>query len=170
MADLSEVWDALIKAEATVYEWTEDGIAVGTQVIKLGDDFLLTVDDTDGFQIIRSDSITGTCGLASQDEYDEDQAIREASDTEGFFGIVGIPGSQYHAFDWFATEDEADDWTSKTYDATRASSPVIGILESRVVPAIDVLDEKYRDGNRVYFQPRECGQGFVPKMNAYQED
>jgi hypothetical protein len=164
--NLAEVWTVLVDAGATVYEWTEQGISTGTEVVKIGEDHLLTVDDTDGYQVIPGSDIYGACGLVAKEEYDEDAAILAASDIEGWFGVVGRPGEQLHTFDWFATQKEAQAWCVATHDAIRANNPRLGLLECQTLATAEALDVKYLDGTRVYFRHRESGQGFVPRYSS----
>jgi hypothetical protein len=168
--DLADLWALLSDpkiegwAPATIYEWTEFGVAIGVQVIPLGPDAYLIVSDADGYEIVPARDIDED-DLVPVDEYDEDQALRDASDLEGWFAIVGVPGSIHHKFEWFHQED-MDQADRRMLDMRRyvlMANPALGTLEGEVMPAHLAFDIKYRDGSRVYFQPRECGQGFVPK-------
>lgn len=166
--ELSALWDALTDPKnplATVYEWTDEcGVATGAKVIPLGSDHYLAVDDENGFQIVSSDDIDED-DLIPSDEYNEDQAIRDASDLSGWFAIVGVPGSNHHDFRWFPEDEksEAFAYVQRGFDSTLAANPVLGIIETEVVKAEIAFDRTYRDGNRVYFQPMQTGSGFEPK-------
>ena len=160
--DLSEVWDALTAAGAQVYEWTTGGVATGCQVVRLGDRHAITVDDCDGYKLIPADDLDDA-DLVPTDEYDDDAAQREASDLTGWFGIVGLPGSVHHDFEWFETETEAGEWVDRRRAEVLDANPVMGTIEAEVVSAADAFDRAYRDGQRVYFQEQDGGVGFEPR-------
>jgi putative intracellular protease/amidase len=159
--ELSEVWDALTARGATVYDWCEEGVPTGCQAIRLGDHWL-TVDDVDGYQLL-SNHDTFNAEMIPTGEVDEDAAIREASDLSGFFAVVGLPGSVHHRYAWFADQDEAQAWLDSAWQATLDRNPVLGTIEGQVMTAEDAFEATYRDGTRVYFEPREAGQGYVPR-------
>jgi hypothetical protein len=160
--ELSEAWEAIEDAGAAVYLLCEDGVASGCRVIHLGPRYSITEDDTDGYAICdRSD--LDSAELVPEDGYDEDAAIPAASDLDGYFGVVGVPGSQHHDFEWFETRDEARAWMEKTWDETMAANPVLGTIEGFTLSAAEAFDIAYRDGNRVYFRHKQAGPGFEPK-------
>jgi hypothetical protein len=158
--DLSEVWEAMTAAGARVYLWTQGGVSDGSQLVLLGDRHAIVVSDSEGYKVIDRDDIDE---LTPADEYDEDEAIRAVSDLDGYFGVVGVPGSIHHQFRWFQGEDEARDWMERRWAKTLERNPVLGTIEGAVIPAEDAFDVTYRDGNRVYFHPRQAGPGFEPK-------
>jgi hypothetical protein len=150
--NLSEVWDALVNAGATVYEWLDNGVSFGAQVIRVGSKHMITVDDVNGYMMIDFDE--DEIDLAPTADHDA-AAILAASDTDGWFGIVGVPGSNHHAFEWFESKEDADAWVEEVGD---------GFLPSRVITAREAFDAKWQDGNRIYFQLNVCGgPGYEPK-------
>jgi hypothetical protein len=160
--NLSEVWETLTAAGATIHEWCEEGVSTGDKVIFLGPYHLLAASDSDGYSIHQRSDCEGSDFVPSE-EYDEDQALREASDLEGYFGVVGIPGSQHHDFEWFSERVEAQEWANRAFDKTLSDNPTLGTIEAFVLTAAKAFDCTYQDGNRVYFRPKNVGPGFSPK-------
>jgi hypothetical protein len=166
--ELSEVWEAMEEAGATVYLWCEAGVSTGCRVIHLGPYHSLTEDDSDGYTMHdRSD--LDSAELVPEDGYDEDKALRDASDLDGYFGVVGVPGSVHHDFEWFETRDEARAWMEKTWDETMHANPVLGTIEGFTLTAAEAFEVTYRDGNRVYFWPKQVGPGFEPRFRGEAE-
>lgn len=154
---LSDVWTALTGAGAQVYEWCEQGVSAGVQVIRLGDNLCLTVCDQDGYKLQDWDDVEHA-ELVPTEEYDEEEAVRAASDLTGYCGVVGLPGSQYHGYKWFKTEEKAAAWATEARDRLLAENPVIGTLQSEVLTGAEAFACEYRDGNKVYFDLKASGQ------------
>jgi putative intracellular protease/amidase len=166
--ELSEVWEALEQAGAAVYLLCEDGVSTGTRVIHLGQHHSILEDDTDGYAMHdRSD--LDWAELVAEDGYDEDAAIRAASDLDGYFGVVGVPGSQYYDFEWFEAREEARAWMERIWAETMHANPVLGTIEGFTLTAAEAFEVTYRDGNRAYFWPKQVGPGFEPRFRGEAE-
>jgi hypothetical protein len=162
--ELSAIWEAMESAGATVYEWCEDGVTTGVQAIRIGRHHWLTVSDSEGYEITAAKDVPED-DLIPADEVDDEAALRENSDLSGYFGVVGIPGSVHHDFEWFEAEDEASGWLDRTMDATLRDNPVLGTIEGDILPAKEAFEITYRDGSRVYFRPKQVGRGFEPRIS-----
>jgi len=154
--ELSEVWDAMTAAGATVHIWVDEfGVTAGDEAIRLGDDHILVASSSEGFSI---ETHFDEDRLIPAGEYDEEKVVRDGSDLSGFFGILGIPGSALHRFRWFDVETDADEWVEAA-----------DTLPARVVKAADVFDVTYQDGGRVYFELDRNTPFYVPSTK-YDED
>jgi hypothetical protein len=159
--ELSEVWEALVAAGETIYEWCEQGVATGCQVILIGDSVAITLSDSEGYQIEKVADCDYSWELVAQDEYDNTAAIKSASDLSGYFGIVGVPGSNHHDFEWFGTRDQAEEWADRRYAEEIAT---VGSVECRVLTGEEAFGDTLLDGTHVYFRARDFGMaGFMPK-------
>lgn len=162
LADLRDAWDAYKDSGARPMLWTENGVSTGVTVLEAGR-YILTVDDSNGYDIYLLSELPDI-ELIPADEYDEDKALAEASDLEGYFGVVGVPGSIHHDFRWFDEKEDAANWTVSRSVEVLERNPALGDISTGVLAAADAFHATYRDGRRVYFQEHEAGlPGYEPK-------
>jgi hypothetical protein len=160
---LSEIWYALDAAGAQVYQCCESGAGTGAHAIRIGPSLALVCDGANGFSMAYAPD---DAGLVPVERYDGATAERAASDTAGYFGVVGRPESAHHSFEWCVTEAEAEAWVDRRLTEVLEAHPALGAIEAEVVSAAEAFDRTYRDGRRVYFRRREAGAGFEPRRRG----
>ena len=68
------------------------------------------------------------------------------------YAIIGIPGSTHHDYRWFPRSELADAraWLQVEFDRTLLDNPVLGTIETRLLPDREAERLRYRDGTHIY--------------------
>lgn len=139
----SDVWKKLEgPAYAAFIPVDENGIDWGGEVRTVAGINLYS--DGDGYREVVAEPLGHAMVPAS--EYDRDEAVKAASDLEGFFGVVGLPGESGFNFAWTETREEAAAWLD---------GRDTGLNYARILTAEGAFDEEWRDGSKVFFQYQE---------------